>query len=137
MRQVQSYRFSDETVQETEDRVLKARVSGVWASPNRWYMKVEPQGEFAGQVSETVVIDQRLFTRESGANGGAWREATPFPANYTVYNPRPESYLAIPDLENVQLLDHDTVEGMAVFQISGVRRETRTSPPRLPQQPEG
>jgi hypothetical protein len=69
--------------------------------------------------------------------GGAWREATPFPANYTVYNPRPESYLAIPDLENVQLLDHDTVEGMAVFQISGVRRETRTSPPRLPEQPEG
>ena len=139
MREVQSYRFSGEIEMKTPDGVIGGRQSGEWAAPDQLYLKLEPLGEFAGQVLETVVIDRRLFTREPASSEGeeAWQEMIPFPEGFAAFNPRPESYLAIADLENLELRDNVAVNGTATFQITGERKEIRTLPERFPERPEG
>jgi hypothetical protein len=137
MRKVQSYRWSGKVETETQDGVIGGCQSGEWAAPDRWHMKLEPMGEFAGQVQETLAVDQRLFTRDSDSRDGIWRESSHIPEGFGVYNPRPERYLAITDLENLRLLDDVDVNGTATFQITGEQKETRTLPPRFPPRPEG
>lgn len=137
MREVQSYRFSGEIETETPDGVIGGRQTGEWAAPGQWYLRLEPSGEFAGQMTETVVVNQRLFTRELGAQGGEWRESPFNLEKSNVYNPLPESYLAIRDLENLRCLDDIVVNGTQTFQISGDQKETQTLPERYPPQPNG
>jgi hypothetical protein len=137
MREVQSYRFSGEIKTMTPDGDLGGRQYGEWVGPGQWYMRLEAMGEFAGQTMETVVVGQRVFTRELHSHGGTWRESPHISEGLAVYNPRPESYLAVPHLENLRLLDDIVVNGTATFQITGEQRETRTLPPRFPERPEG
>jgi hypothetical protein len=137
MTEVRTYRFSGKFETETQDGVIGGRQSGEWSAPDRCHIKFEPTGEFAGQVQETLAVDQRLFTRDSDSRGGAWQEVTPVPQDLAIYSPSPELYLTIPDLENLRLQDGVDVNGMATFQIIGVQRETRTLPPRFPPRPEG
>ena len=137
MGQMRSFRFSAEIVQKSDDGLLKGRQSSEWAAPDQWHMKLEALGEFTGQVSETLVSGERLFSRDSETMGGAWWEMPSFPPERTTYKLEPDSFLAVPDLEKVRLLDDETVKGVAVFHITGETIQKRALPPRFPARPEG
>ena len=137
MGQLQSFRFTAEIVQKSEDGLLEGRQSGDWAAPDQWHMKLEALGEFTGHGSETLVSGERLFTRDSESMGRAWREMTSFPPVRTIHKLEPEIFLGVPDLQKVRLLDEETLRGVAVFHITGETLQTRALPPRFPARPKG
>ena len=62
---------------------------------------------------------------------------TSFPPDRTTHKLEPESFLEVPDLQKVRLLDEETVRGVAVFHITGETIQNRALPPRFPARPEG
>ena len=132
MGKVQSYGYSADILVETDEGVQEGVMSVEWAAPDRFHMKGEGLGEAAGQVNEVIIVGERVFTRDSSHAEGAWEEQPP-------EGPRAQgARLAMSshrdlfpyrELENLQMLEDETVRDVAVFHIRGTRTTATGVPP--------
>jgi len=110
---VHSYRFAAELTGQTDEGVEQARLTGEWASPNRYRMRVEGLGKGAGHVNEMVSAGGRVLASDSDYRGGAWTEQRSMPPS-TLSSGR-----LVPELDDAAQLEDEVIDGLAVYHLAG------------------
>ncbi len=110
---VHSYHFAAVLTGQTDDGVQQTQITGEWASPDRYRMRMEPLGRGAGHVQEIVSVGGRVLASDSDYQGGAWTEQRSVPPSGL------SGRSFVPELDDTTLLEDEVIDGLAVYHLAG------------------